>query len=101
MFLHSILAKDGISAMSKTQQRPVSPPVEPDKQTLTDYTANIQVSFNDLFQSAHDHLVLKKVPPVNSGKPQTISIVDDGTNVYIVVRTLRGWFKSANFTTVL
>lgn len=84
--------------MAKSQQNPVNPPTPSDRPTLTDYSRNIQSSMNVLFQAAHDHLVLKTKPSSGDGAVQTISIVDDGTNVYLAVKTSRGWFKSPNFT---
>jgi hypothetical protein len=67
---------------------------------LTDYSTTLQLTFDDLFQAAHDHLVLTGDPKATDGSVQTVSIVDDGTNVYMVVKTGRGWFKSAAFTAI-
>lgn len=86
--------------MAKSQRRGIRPPTPEDRPMLTDYTSAIQYSFGDLFQSAHDHLILSENPPSNAGAKQQISIVDDGTNVYLVVKTGRGWFKSTNFTAI-
>lgn len=85
--------------MAKTQARnKVNPPGPTDRDTLQDYTAAIQTSFDELFQSAHDHIVLSANPGTNDGSIQTVSIVDTGTSVYLVVKTSRGWFKSPAFT---
>lgn len=84
--------------MAKTQRRTINPPGVDDRQTLTDYSGTIQLTFDDLFQAAHDHLVLTANPAVNDGAVQTLSIVDTGSSVYIVVKTRRGWFKSPAFT---
>lgn len=87
--------------MAKTQPRGgVNPPSPADRQTLTDYSSTIQLTFDDLYQAAHDHLVLKTDPKKTDGSIQTVSIVDDGTNVYLVVKTSRGWFKSPTFTAI-
>lgn len=86
--------------MSKSQRREIRPPTAEDRQLLTDYSAAIQYSFTDLFTAAHDHMVRSTNPSTNDGSVQQISIVDDGTNVYIVVKTSRGWFKSSNFTSI-
>lgn len=87
--------------MAKTQPRGgVNPPPASDRESLTDYSAVIQLTFDDLYEAAHDHKVLTSNPRVNDGSIQTMSIVDDGTNVYVVVKTKRGWFKSANFTAI-
>ena len=81
--------------MAKTQTRgAINPPVPTDRDLLIDYSGHIQLTFNDLYQSAHDHIVLTAKPKSNDGSVQTVSIVDDGTNVYLVVKTNRGWFKS-------
>jgi hypothetical protein len=87
--------------MAKTQKRNINPPGDSDKDLLTDYSSTIQLTFDDLFQAAHDHLILKSNPKAADGAIQTISVVDDGTNVYMVVKTGRGWFKSTNFTAVV
>jgi hypothetical protein len=84
--------------MAKTQKRSINPPGPSDRESLTDYSSTIQLTFDDLHQVAHDHLVLAKNPGTNDGSIQTVSIVDDGTNVYLIVKTKRGWFRSAAFT---
>lgn len=87
--------------MAKTQPRGgINPPGPSDRQTLSDYSSTIQLTFDDLYQAAHDHLVLKVNPKKADGSIQTVSIVDDGTNVYLVVKTGRGWFKSPSFTAI-
>lgn len=86
--------------MAKSQPNPVNPPIPSDRPTLTDYSQNIQQSMRVLFQAAHDHLVLTTNPADSDGAPQTISIVDTGTSVYLVVKTSRGWFKSPAFTAI-
>lgn len=87
--------------MPKSQPRGgVNPPGPSDRETLTDYSSVIQLTFDDLYASAHDHKVIVSDPAVNDGSIQTISIVDNGTNVYLVVKTKRGWFKSAAFTAI-
>ena len=86
--------------MAKTQQRSINPPGSTDRELLTDYSSTIQLTFDELFQSAHDHQVLSQNPKTNDGAIRTLSIVDDGTNVYLVVKTKRGWFKSAAFTSI-
>lgn len=84
--------------MAKTQQRSINPPGPVDREQLKDYSATIQLTFDELFQAAHDHLVLSADPNTNDGAIRAVSIVDNGTNVYLVVKTKRGWFKSAAFT---
>lgn len=87
--------------MAKSQPRGgINPPGVEDRLDLVDYSAVIQLTFDDLYQSAHDHKVLTVDPSPNDGAIQTISIVDNGTDVYMVVKTRRGWFKSPSFTAV-
>lgn len=86
--------------MAKSQRKPLNPPTQEDQGKLIDYTATIQSSLADLFQSAHDHLLLTASPKSTDGSLQQISIVDTGTSVYLVVKTNRGWFKSPAFTAV-
>jgi len=92
--------KDGIWLMAKTQKRSINPPGPSDRESLTDYSSTLQLTLDDLHQSAHDHLVLAADPAVNDGAIQTLSIVDTGTKVYLVVKTKRGWFKSADFVAI-
>ena len=84
--------------MAKTQRRSINPPGPTDRELLTDYSTTIQLTFDDLYQAAHDHLVLSSNPATNDGAIQAMSVVDNGVSVYLVVKTKRGWFKSAAFT---
>lgn len=86
--------------MAKTQKRSINPPGETDRETLTDYSSTLQLTLDDIFQAAHDHLVLPADPGVNDGAIQTVSIVDSGTSVHLVVKTKRGWFRSPAFTAI-
>lgn len=67
---------------------------------LQDYSQAIQDSLNELYVAAHDHRVLTGDPGTTAGAIETVSIVDTGASVYLVVKTRRGWFKSAAFTAV-
>jgi hypothetical protein len=87
--------------MAKSQKRHINPPGPGDRDLLQDYSSAIQLSFDELFLAAHDHLVLTKDPATNDGSVQTVSIVDTGTSVYLVVKTNRGWFKSSPFTAIV
>ena len=86
--------------MAKSQENPLNPPTPEDRSTLTDYTSVIQGSLGQLFQAAHDHLVLSENPAAKDGAIQAVSIVDTGKEVYLVVKTSRGWFKSPSFTAI-
>lgn len=78
---------------------PISGP-SPSDANLQDYSQGIQESLNELYVAAHDHKVLSENPGTTAGAIETISIVDTGSSVYMVVKTRRGWFKSANFTAI-
>lgn len=86
--------------MAKSQRSKINPPSEKEREMLIDYTGNIQQSFDQLFNFAHDHVVMTTNPKPTDGSIQDIKIVDDGTNVYLVVKTSRGWFKGPNFTAI-
>ena len=86
--------------MAKTQRRSINPPGPSDRDSLSDYSSTIQLTFDELFLAAHDHVVLPANPGPNDGAVQTVSIVDNGTSVYLVVKTRRGWFKSPAFTAI-
>lgn len=56
--------------------------------------------FEELFESAHDHVVKSSLPADNEGTSRDIVIVDDGTSVFICVKTTRGWFRTAALTAI-
>lgn len=60
--------------------------------------AIVQQNFEDLFELAHDHRILASLPASNSGEPTNVFIVDDGTTVYLVAKTARGWFRTSALT---
>jgi hypothetical protein len=75
----------------KTQKNPIG----------DNFRANIlQLNLQELFQYAHDHLLRNTFPTAKEGVPRDIVLVDDGTSVYVCIKTSRGWFKSAAFTAV-
>jgi len=75
--------------MRSTQPHPIG----------NDFKANIvQKNFEDLFELAHDHKVMGSLPITTNGEPTDIVIVDDGTNVYLAVKTSRGWFRTVALT---
>lgn len=77
--------------MSKTQNNPVGDEV----------LANIlQLNLEELYESAHDHVVRSTFPGANEGSPRDIVIVDTGSAVHICVKTSRGWFQTAALTAV-
>jgi hypothetical protein len=69
----------------KTQKHPIG----------NDVQANIlQLNLTDLFRSAHDHVIKSSFPGPNDGAIQDLVVVDDGSNVYLCIKTSRGWFKT-------
>jgi hypothetical protein len=77
--------------MSKTQKHPIG----------NEFNANIiQENLFELFQFAHEHQVKSSFPLATEGLPRDVVIVDDGTSVYICVKTTRGWFKTAALAAV-
>lgn len=83
---------------SQPNGRIVAP--NPNDTNLQDYSQSIQEALNALFVAAHDHKVISSDPTNTSGSIETVSIVDTGTSVYLVVKTRRGWFKSPAFTAI-
>lgn len=77
--------------MAQTQKNPIG----------NDFNANvIQLNFNQLFESAHEHMVKSSLPANREGSARDIVISDDGTNVYLCVKTSRGWFRTAALTAI-
>lgn len=60
----------------------------------------IKFLFEELFGDTHSHRVRSTFPTVNEGSPRDIAIVDDGSAVYICVKTSRGWFQTVALTAV-
>lgn len=85
----------------RQQPAPVTPP-DPSDKSLKDFAGNIQRCLQDLYVVDHFHKVAATAPKTGDGTglPADIIAVDDGTNVYLMVRTSRGWFKTANLTQV-
>lgn len=87
--------------MAKVQHSPLAPPSQVDgEQGLPDYTAKIQESFTDLYESAHDHEVRSSTPTSSDGAIGDILLIDDGTNKYLAVRYEDGWYKTNNLASI-
>lgn len=72
-----------------------------EREVGNDYSASaVKFLFEELYQVAHDHVVRSTFPTAQEGTPGDIAIVDTGSVVNIVVKTSRGWWKSANLTAV-
>ena len=73
----------------KTQKHPIG----------NDVKANVlQINLAELFELAHEHPVRAELPAAADGMPRDIVLVDDGTNVYLCVKTSRGWFRTTALT---
>lgn len=83
--------------MALLQNEPVAPPTLKDE-GLKDFAAVIQRNLEELFVLAHQHGVRVTFPGATDGAASDIVTVDDGTDVYILVKTSRGWFRSAALT---
>lgn len=54
----------------------------------------VKFLFEELYRSAHIHPVRPSFPAANEGANGDIVVVDDATNVYVCVKTTRGWFRT-------
>ena len=85
--------------MPLLQNDPVSPPTEVDE-GLKDFAEIIQRNLDELFTLAHQHGVRVTFPGATDGMASDIVSVDDGTDVYLLVKTSRGWFRTAALTAI-
>jgi hypothetical protein len=85
--------------MSFSQTSPIVPPVASDH-NLVGFSQVIQNSFKTLFQAAHVHRRITTPPKTNDGDVGDIYLFDDGTNIYLYAKTLRGWAKSTVLTLI-
>lgn len=83
--------------MATLQNDPVAPPTQYDER-LQDFAEIIQRNLGELFDLAHQHGVRIDFPGGTDGTASDIVSVDDGTNVYLLVKTSRGWFRTAALT---
>lgn len=80
-----------------TQPSPVVPPVPTDR-NLIGFAQIIQSSLGSLFQAGHVHRVVSVEPRPNAGEVGDIYLFDDSTNIYLYIKTSRGWARSSAFT---
>jgi hypothetical protein len=85
--------------MGLYQNELVAPPVKTDE-SLKDFAEVIQRNMDELFQLAHAHGVRVSLPGSTDGMASDIVSVDNGTTVYLLVKTSRGWFRSAALTAI-
>lgn len=81
------------------QSSPVVPPLPSDR-SLTGFSQIVQNSMQTLFLAAHIHEVVSTVPNSRTGIVGDIYLFDDGTNIYLYIKTSRGWARSASFTLI-
>ena len=76
--------------------------METQRQPLGDNpsTTILQQNFKQLFELAHQHPVKSTLPGSGDGSSRDIAIVDDGTNVYLAIKTSRGWFRTSALTAI-
>jgi hypothetical protein len=86
--------------LAKTQDYPLSPPSEIDREILVDFSSILQRNLEELFEEAHSHDIITADPAESSGSLKDIKLVDDGTNKYLVIKFGDGWYKTANLTAV-
>lgn len=77
--------------MGQTQNNPIGNTVIP---------SIVQKNFEELYETAHEHMIRDTVPAGNEGAPRDIVLFDDGTTVYLYIKTTRGWFRTAALTPV-
>lgn len=85
--------------MGLLQNDPIAPPT-PSDESLQDFSEIIQRNMEELFTLAHQHGVRIAFPGATDGIASDIVSVDDGSNVYLLVKTSRGWFRTAALTTI-
>lgn len=85
--------------MSLVQPGKVVPPLLSDPR-LVAFAQIIQSAFGTLYQAAHVHAIVSVEPSDRTGNPGDIYLFDDGTNIYLYIKTGRGWAKSSGFTLI-
>lgn len=85
--------------MGLLQNDPVTPPTTTDE-GLNDFSEIVQRNMEELFQIAHQHPVRSTLPGATDGSVNDIVIYDDGTTVYLLAKTSRGWFRTAALTAI-
>lgn len=85
--------------MPLVQAAKVVPPL-PSDSTLTNFSQIIDSNLQALFQAGHVHKVVSAVPKKNDGNVGDIYLYDNGTSIYVYIKTGRGWAKSAAYTLI-
>jgi len=71
--------------MPRTQPNPVGNDLK---------SSVVQQNLEELFELAHDHSVRASLPAVSDGAPGDMIVVDDGTDIFLCIKTSRGWFRT-------
>lgn len=82
-----------------SQAAKLPPPLLSDK-GLSDFSQVVQGNLLALFQAAHVHAVISVPPTERAGAVGDIYIFDDGTNIFLYIKTSRGWARSSSFTLI-
>jgi hypothetical protein len=85
--------------VSLSQSSPIVPPIPSDR-NLSGFSQVIQNSFKQLFQAGHIHRVVTVAPKPNDGAVGDIYLFDDNTDIYLYIKTSRGWAKSSILTLI-
>lgn len=72
--------------MSKSQEFPLSAPLQTDKDTLSDFSATIQRNLEDLFRDAHSHEVKTAAPSTNDGAVGDVVPVVTNSTYYLYIK---------------
>lgn len=81
------------------QSSPIVPPLPSDASFLN-FSQILQGNFLALFQAGHIHAVVSTAPTSRTGGVGDIYIFDDGKNIYLYIKTSRGWAKSPAFALI-
>lgn len=85
--------------MPVSQASKVVPPLQSDT-SLSNFSQIIQSCMQTLFQAAHVHKSIITAPKINDGSVGDIYLFDDGTSIFVYIKTNRGWAKSAAYTLI-
>lgn len=85
--------------MPISQASKVVPPL-PSDVSLSNFSQIIQSCMQTLFQAGHVHKLITTAPKVNDGSVGDIYLFDDGTTIFVYIKTNRGWAKSSAYTLI-
>ena len=79
------------------QQIPISPPLQDDRDTLSDFSSDVQRNLESLFEIAHAHSYRTSVPSSNEGNTGDIYLVEESSTFKLYAKFPSGW-KSVTLT---